>query len=424
MSPSEPTGRNLPRPVFSSYQKFVIALLAFLQFTVVLDFMILSPLSPFLLKELAITPAQFGRVVSAYAFSAGVSALLAAGFADRFDRKRLLLFFYTGFVLGTLFCGLASSYHALLGARIFTGLFGGVITSISMAIVADLFPLSMRGRVMGFVQSAFAASQVLGIPAGLILANSFGWHFPFLAIVATSLVVGAIVVLRLRPIDAHLQGTPRSIGPFAHLWHTATRPRYQAGFAATLLLTTGGFMLMPFGAAFMAFNLGVDQPHLPMVYMITGICTMIAGPLLGRVSDRYGKYRTFFFGSLATLAIIVYYTHLGPTALSLVIAINILQFAAISSRNVSAGALTSAVPKPEDRGAYMSVNSALQQFSGGVAAWVAGLIVLQRPDGTLERYQMLGWVVASAIIVTLPLMYNVHRITHPAPRPVSIGVDH
>lgn len=413
MSTNPPNDRTAPRPSFTRYQMFVVGLLAFLQFTVVLDFMILSPLSAILLKELAITPAQFGRVVSAYAFSAGAAALLAAGFADRFDRKRMLLFFYTGFVIGTLFCGLAPNYHALLAARIFTGLFGGVITSISLAIIADLFHLSQRGRVMGYVQSAFAASQVLGIPVGLYLATHYGWHFPFLMIVAVSIVVGVVVVFRLQPITAHLQSPGQGSSPFLHLWKTATRSRYQAGFAATLLLTTGGFMLMPFGAAFSVNNLGVSLHQLPMVYMITGICTMVLGPLIGKLSDQVGKYRTFFVGSLLALGIILYYTQMGVTPLWMVIAINVFMFATITSRTITAAALTSAVPELKDRGAYMSVNSALQQISGGVAAWMAGLIVVQQSTGYLDHYEMLGWVVASAMIITLPLMYNVHRIVHP-----------
>src|SRR5690349_3065608 len=123
---------------FTRYQKFVVAALAFLQFTIVLDFMILSPLGALLLQDLHISTAQFGLVVSGYAFSAGLSGLLTAGFADRFDRKKLLLFFYVGFVAGTFFCGIAPSYYTLLAARIVTGLFGGVIGSISMAIAADL----------------------------------------------------------------------------------------------------------------------------------------------------------------------------------------------------------------------------------------------------------------------------------------------
>src|SRR5579871_6792325 len=169
-------------PPFSRYQKFAIFVLALTQFTVILDFMVMSPLGDMLMKSLDIKPHHFGLAVSAYAFSAGISGLLTAGFADKFDRKKLLMFFYTGFTAGTLFCGLAPTYELLLAARIVTGVFGGVIGSISMAIITDLFPLNMRGRVMGVVQTSFAASQVLGLPLGLYLANHWGWHAPFLMI--------------------------------------------------------------------------------------------------------------------------------------------------------------------------------------------------------------------------------------------------
>lgn len=188
---------------FTGYQKFVVAILAFLQFTIILDFMIMSPLGAIMMPALSMSPAQFGTVVSAYAFSAGIAGLLAAGFADRYDRKKLLLFFYVGFVLGTLFCALAPNYEALLLARIVTGLFGGVIGSIVFAITTDLFPLEMRGRVMGFIQTAFAASQVLGIPAGLYFSNHWGWHAPFLMIVAISSFVGVIIWYNLKPINDH-----------------------------------------------------------------------------------------------------------------------------------------------------------------------------------------------------------------------------
>ena len=168
---------------FTRYQALVIVLIALTQFTVVLDFMVMSPLGDMLMKSMELNTKQFGLAVSVYAFSAGTSGLLTAGFADRFDRKKLLLFFYVGFIAGTLFCGLANSYVLLIAARIITGLFGGVIGSISMAIMADLFPLHQRGRAMGFMQMGFGASQVLGIPIGLYLSNMWGWHAPFLMIV-------------------------------------------------------------------------------------------------------------------------------------------------------------------------------------------------------------------------------------------------
>jgi predicted MFS family arabinose efflux permease len=182
--------QKTPAPPFSGYQKTVVAMLAFLQFAVILDFMIMSPLGALIMPDLKITTAQFGLVVSAYAFSAGASGLLTAGFADRYDRKKLLLFFYTGFIVGTVWCGLAQSFESLLAARVFTGLFGGVIGSVVLAIATDLFPPQMRGRVMGLIQTAFAASQVLGIPAGIYLSNQWNWHVPFMAMAAFGLAGG------------------------------------------------------------------------------------------------------------------------------------------------------------------------------------------------------------------------------------------
>jgi predicted MFS family arabinose efflux permease len=393
---------------FSRYEKFVILLLAFLQFTIVLDFMIIGPLGALLLPALHITPQQFSLVVSAYAFSASASGLLAAGFADRFDRKRLLLFFYAGFLLGTLLCGLADSYAFLLAARVVTGLFGGVIGSISMAIVADLFPLEVRGRVMGTVQTAFSASQVLGVPIAVYLSNHWGWHSPFFLIVLVSGAVGLVIVARLQPIDAHLK-LQRAGGSFQHLRQTFGRTRYLRTFAATMLLATGGFMLMPFGSAFSVHNLGISLEQLPMVYMVTGVSTFLAGPQLGRLSDAIGKYRMFGLGTLLACVVVPVYCGLGLTPLPLVILLNVLLFIAITARMISATALISAVPDAADRGAFMAVNSSLQQLSGGVSASLAGSIVTQSVDGHLEHYETLGFVVVAAMLIVLALMYPIHR---------------
>src|SRR5579862_3000636 len=185
---------------FSRYQSILVALLALVQFTIIIDFMIMSPLGAIIMPALDISAAQFGVAVSAYAFSAGISGILAAGFADRFDRKRLLLFFYAGFTVGTALCTIAPNYHVLMLGRIVTGLFGGVVGSVVIAIVTDLFPLRLRGRVMGYVQTAFAASQVLGIPAGLFLANRWNWHVGFGAIVVLAVAVFVSVLVLMHPV--------------------------------------------------------------------------------------------------------------------------------------------------------------------------------------------------------------------------------
>jgi predicted MFS family arabinose efflux permease len=394
---------------FTPYQWLVVAILATLQFTIILDFMVLSPLGAQLLAELSITTAQFGLVVSAYAFSAGISGILAAGFADRFDRKTLLLFFYAGFIIGTLLCGLAPTYSLLLMARIVTGIFGGVIGSIAFAIITDLFPLEMRGRVMGFVQMAFAVSQIMGLPVGLYFANLFDWHAPFLLIVGISIPMFFLILLRLKPVTAHL-ALQKDQSAFSHLLATVSKPRYLQGFLGTILLSTGGFMLMPFGSTFSINNLGVTFDQLPMIYLITGICSMIAGPLIGRLSDAIGSIKIFTIGSILTIIIVVIYCNFGVTPLWIIILMSVLMFVGITSRMISSTALVSGVPAPADRGAFMGVNASISQISGGIASSIAGMIVYQAADGHLVNYPLLGYVVAGTMVVAIGLMYNIHRM--------------
>jgi predicted MFS family arabinose efflux permease len=396
------------KKIFSRYEVFVIAVLAILQFTIVLDFMVLSPLGAQLMDELSITTAQFGWVVSAYAFSAGISGMLTAGFADKFDRKKLLLFFYTGFIGGTLLCALAPDYHSLLVARIVTGLFGGVIGSVSFAIITDIFRLEVRGRVMGFVQMAFASIQVMGIPIGIFLANRLGWHSPFFMIVGLSVLVGIAIVIHFRPIDAHLKiKSERS--PLQHLVKTVSHPMYARAFAATTLLATGGYMMMPFGSAFGIHNLGISFDDLPMLYLITGICSMITGPFIGKLSDTLGKYPIFVAGSFLSMLMVVIYTNLGLTPLWLVVFMNVIMFVGISSRIISSSALMTAVPEPMDRGAFMSINASVQQISGGIASVIAGMIVVSADTGELLHYDTLGYVVVGAMIITVTMMYFINE---------------
>jgi predicted MFS family arabinose efflux permease len=416
-----PEGNPQLRPAeardgFTGYQKLVVALLAFLQFTVILDFMILAPLGAILMPTLGISTSQFSLVVSAYAFSAGIAGFLSAGFADRFDRKRMLIFFYVGFLVGTLMCATANSFEALLTARIVTGLFGGVIGSTVFAITTDLFPFSMRGRVMGILQSAFAASQIMGIPLGIYAANTVGWHAPFFMIVGIGALVGAVIGRGLKPVNEHL--TQRTNGSaFYHLWTTAKDRRYQQGFLTTTFLAMGGFMLMPFSSAFSVKNLGVDLATLPHVYMITGLCTMFAGPLVGRASDKFGKFRMFLIGTFLTIIMVAVYTNLGKTPLPIVILVNVMLFIGITARMIPSQALMSGVPDPKSRGAYSSISASLQQMAGGLGAVVAGHIVETLPDGSIAYFDRVGYVVVFASLFTLYMMLRIHRLVPEPARP-------
>ncbi|HMJ45677.1 MAG TPA: MFS transporter [Ferruginibacter sp.] len=402
--------KNPPAKKFSPYQVIVIILLALTQFTVVLDFMVMSPLGDMLMKSMSLTTSQFGFAVSAYAFSAGISGLLTAGFADRFDRKKLLLFFYIGFIAGTLFCSLATTYPMLVVARVITGIFGGVIGSISLAIAADIFPLQQRGRAMGFMQMGFGASQVLGIPISLYIANHWGWQSPFLMIVILASVIWLTTFWKLRPISKHLAMKSEK-SPIMHLWHTVRERHYRIGFLTTALLSLGGFMMMPWGSAFAINNLLMSYDQLPVLFMVAGVASLIIMPLVGRLSDRIDKLKIFIIASLWMLVTVVIYTNLGPSPFLLVIIMNIVMMIGIMSRMVPAMALTSALPKMQDRGAFMSINSSLQQFAGGIAAAIGGMIVVQKSKvSPLEHYDTLGYVSVIIILINIWMVYRVNKI--------------
>jgi predicted MFS family arabinose efflux permease len=404
------TNEAIPDKKFTGYQVLVILLLALTQFTVVLDFMVMSPLGDMLMKSMSLTTRQFGFAVSAYAFSAGISGLLTAGFADRFDRKKLLLFFYVGFIAGTLFCGLAKNYPMLIGARIITGLFGGVIGSISLAIVADLFPLHQRGRAMGFMQMGFGASQVLGIPISLYIANHWGWQSPFIMIVGLAAIIWLSTTIKLRPITKHLELKTEKTA-ITHLWHTLKLRNYRTGFLLTALLSLGGFMMMPWGSAFAVNNLQVSYKQLPILFMTSGVAALIIMPLVGKFSDKIDKVKIFTVAAVWMMIIVVIYTNLSPVPFAIILMMNILMMIGIMSRIVPAMALVSALPKMQDRGAFMSINSSLQQIAGGIAAGVGGLIVVQQTKTSpLKHYDTLGYLILIIIVANIIQVYRVNNL--------------
>ncbi len=395
---------------FTAYQKFAIFILAITQFSVILDFMVMSPLGDMLMKSMDLKPAQFGAAVSAYAISAGISGLFTAGFADRYDRKKLLLFFYTGFILGTVLCGFATSYWLLIAARIITGLFGGVIGSVSMAIITDLFDIHHRGRVMGFVQMGFGASQVLGIPISLYIANKWGWQSPFIMVAGLSLLILIMIFAKLQPVRKHLE-LQHDKSPLLHLWHTVAKRHYRIGFLAMAVLSVGGFMMMPFGTAFAVNNLHITNAQLPVMYMISGIATLIVMPLTGKLADRVDKFRLFAIACVWMMIVVVAYTHLSATPLWEVIIFNVLMMMGIMARMIPAGALMTAVPETRDRGAFMSVSSSLQQISGGIAAAFAGTIVVQKDKfSPLQHYTTLGYIMVGISIFSIFMVYRISEL--------------
>jgi predicted MFS family arabinose efflux permease len=279
-----------------------------------------------------------------------------------------------------------------------------------MAILADLFPLNQRGRAMGFMSMGFGASQVLGIPISLYIANHWNWQSPFLMIVGLAIIIWLLVMLKMRPVTKHLELKTEKTA-ITHLWHTLRLRDYRTGFLMTALLSLGGFMMMPWGSAFAVNNLHVSYEQLPLLFMASGIAALIIMPLIGKLSDKIDKVKIFTAAAIWMMVIVVIYTNLKSIPFTLVMTMNILMMIGIMSRVVPAMALVSALPKMQDRGAFMSINSSLQQFAGGIAAGVGGMIVVQKTKTSpLQHYNTLGYVIVVIIILNIIQLYRVSNL--------------
>jgi predicted MFS family arabinose efflux permease len=400
---------NLKTNPLTSYQIILIVLFVFIIFTIVVDYMTLPALSAILLPKLQITTKEFGFVVSAYAFSAGISAFLATGFSDRFDRKNLLLVYYGGFLLSMLLCATANSLLVLIIARIVSGAFGGVVAAVIFAIVADLFHKDQRGRVMGFVQLAFAASLVAGLPLALYLATNFNWRLTYWIFFLFGILIFSVVIFKVNPIKTHLYNASKD-QPLTHSLHIVKNRDYWTVFLNNIFLVLGDTMYMTFGSAYSTNNLGVGLDKLPLLYGAGGLAAIVLSPLIGRLSDRYGKFRLFTIGTVLAIVLVAVYSNLTHVPFWLVVLLHTLLFIGINARMIASTALATVVPDKHDRGAFMALDSSFQQVAGGVAATAAGWIVFQAADGMIHGFPSLGWTVIGVMAITIGLMYLIHRI--------------
>ncbi|MEJ7138492.1 MFS transporter [Amphibiibacter pelophylacis] len=382
MTPSAPTGLTPRRELL------LLLTLAGIQFTNVLDFMIIMPLGPQFIHLFGISSAQFGVLVSAYTFAAGASGLLAATYIDRLDRKTLLLVLYGGFALSTLACALAPTYGTLLGARVAAGLFGGVLMALAQTIVGDVIPFERRGRAMGVVMSAFSASTVAGIPLGLWIANRWSWHMPFVAIAVLSALLIVFAALTLPPLRGHLDGGSVRGGGFAQrlasvLGHAGAR----RAMMFTALNNFAGFTVIPFITVYLTANARLAPDVIPLVYLVGGAATLLSARLIGRSSDQYGKVPTYSVLAVGMAVPLMATTLITPAwPLAAVLVVTTLFFTLVSGRMIPAMAILTAATAPAVRGTFMTLNSAVQSAAMGAASFVAGLIVTQDSQGLLHNY--------------------------------------
>lgn len=379
-------------------ERLLLFMLAVTQFTHIVDFIIVMPLGAQFMEIFEINPTQFSWIISIYALSAGFMGLFGAMFIDRFDRKAVLLACYLGFTLGTFACSLASGFVFFLLARAFTGLFGGILSALVLAIVADITPLERRGKAMGLIMTAFSVASVVGVPFSLWLAAYFNWQAPFI-IVGIIATIMMILLWRFMPnMTKHLKAQKVKEAPIKALEDIVKDPNQLRALFFSIILILGHFTIIPFIAPYMELNIGFSQFEIPYIYFVGGILTAILLPLAGRLSDHYGHVKIFTISSIFALFSIYAITNLPPVSIAVALVVTSSYFVASSGRNVPATTMVTSVVSSKNRASFMSVRSAVNEFALFLGSLIAGLIIDKNEDGSLLHYEYVGYV---AIIMSI-----------------------
>ncbi len=393
---------------FTPAEKKLLFILASIQFCNIVDFMVMMPLGPQLMRLFSITPHHFGLLVSSYNLSAGVSGFLASFFIDHFDRKRALIFFVVGFSVGTLFCALSPRYEILLFARAATGIFGGVLGSLCFAIIGDAIHPSRRGQGTGTLMASFSLASILGVPLSLYIANKFNWHAPFLMIGILGLLIAAIVIKIMRPMREHLNQV-KEINPIEDVKYIISHPNLILGLVMTSFLVLGQFTVIPYLSQSLVANAGLLESQLPLIYLVGGMFTIFTSPAIGRLCDRYGNYRIFFIFLPISLLPVYIVTNLGVVPLYVTLSVAVGFFVCTGGRMIPAMSILNSMVPPEKRGSFMSLVNACQQLSSAVPAYIAGNIVVQGSSGSFENYHLVGYLAILLSLVCWALAWRLRR---------------
>jgi predicted MFS family arabinose efflux permease len=392
-------------------ERQILIVLMLMGFTNIVDFMIMMPLAPQLTHEFGITTAQFGLLVSAYAFAAATASLLMASIADRFDRKRVLQFVYVGLIVGTLGCALAPSYEVLLLARVVAGAFGGVQGAIALAIVGDLVPDERRGRAMALVMLSFSFAAVVGVPLSIYVAAHGGWHIPFFALAGLCGVLYFVAQRLIPSMTGHMKPNAPRVSLFDGYMQLLSVPNHWWAFAMSALIIMSGMMVIPYIAPTRVANEGLSEAQLAYFYLVGGAVTIVTRPLFGSMSDKYPRAAVYYWLVVLSIIPIVLVTHRMGLGLMWQIVVSALFFIFVSGRFIPLTAMNAAASAPQLRGRMMSFNAAVQNLFTGLAALVGGAMLTTMPDGSVQGYETVGYLSCLLAMLSIVCAYKVRGVS-------------
>jgi DHA1 family inner membrane transport protein len=394
-------------------ERIILCILAAVQFTVIVDFMIVMPLGPQLMRTLAITPAQFGMIVSSYTFAAGAAGLVASAIVDRFARRATFMTLNAGFLLGTLACALAPGYYSLLAARILTGAFGGILGGMAMAIIGDVFPEERRGRATGSLMIGFSLASIVGVPLGLFLGTNYGWHVPFVVLAVFGIPALVFSRVSLPPLDSHV-GKEHG-HPIASLVETFTHSNHLKAFALIVTLMIGNFTVFPYLSAYLVGNVGMTEQQLPWVYVAGGLLSFVASPIIGRLADQFGKLKVYRYIAPCSALMMIVITHLPPVPTLLSVLVFGTMMVCNVGRMIPAMAMVTSSVEPRRRGAFLSANSSVQHIACGLGAYIGGAIIAETSTHRIEHFGTVGWIAAASTILSLWLAGRIEIVDDRGP---------
>lgn len=394
--------------MFTNIERKILLILAFVQFNHIVDFMIIMPLGPQLMRTFDISPREFSLLVSSYTFFAGLSGFLATFYTDKFDRKKSLLFLFLGFTIATALCGLANTYETMLVTRALTGFFGGVMNSVVLSIVSDLIEYQRRGTAMGYLATAFSVASIVGVPFSLYLAHHFNYHSPFIFLAFICFLVLFAAYKYVPSVNHHLKNKNNA----QHFWDPVVlifKSKTQVtALVFMFYVMFSHFCIIPFISPTFVANAGISESDLTWIYLVGGFCSIFTAPFVGRLADRFGKSKIFIGSVLFSIVPILFVTHLEKTPLYAVLVVSGLFFISAGSRMIPAQALISSAVVPENRGAFMSLLSCIQSLSMALGAYVAGrIIVKDETTGYLHHYPIVGYVAIAIGILTIIIVQKI-----------------
>lgn len=389
--------------------KFVF-ILAAIQFAHIVDFVVLMPLGPTLMLDFGITPAQFGSLVSSYNFSAGAAGLLFSTIADRFDRKKLLNISMIGFVVGTILCGIASTFVLLLLSRILTGVFGGILNILVFALVTDLVPFERRGRAMGTVMASFSVASVLGIPVGLAIADVSSWHWTFFFIAAMGAVIGFLGFKTLPGQEVSTDRRP-ALEVLNRFWQLLKKPEYLRAYGLILMIAMSMFLLIPYLSPYAVNNMGIESSQLKYMYFVAGLCTVATARWIGKLTDRHGSLKIFSALAFMSTVPVWFYTHSGDIGFIPYLILSAFFMTIVSGRMIPVMTMVSEVPEASERGTFMGLLNSIRSFGTASATLIAGFLISESASGEMLGFGQVGYITIVMTILSVFVAARVYNLS-------------